>query len=136
MIDPLTPPAAPDLPQRVAALTEASDRLAEKVERLTPRVEDAERVSRRAALGAIVLVCLVLVLFWVAASQRATARAQDDLIQQVECPFYALILGSYDPATRKPGVDRDKYEAAFAEMRQLRDHLGCTGDLVPKRQDG
>lgn len=126
-------PITADLVVRVGELTEQSELLTEAVRQLRPRVEKAERVSFRTAIAAAVLLCLVVVLGWVAADQKATANRLDGVVQQSLCPLYALIVGSYDPSTRPVGQARDKYDHAFDVMRQAYTNLGCTDALVPPR---
>jgi len=62
-------------------------------------------------------------------------KSQEVLRAQVLCPFYKVILGSYQPETRAPGSDRDKYEATFKEMWGQYGILNCVGALVPPRTD-
>lgn len=66
---------------------------------------------------------------------EALIRQQEILRFQVLCPLYKVLLGSYDPETRKAGPDRDKYEQVFSEMRDQYAVLQCVGDLAPPRGD-
>jgi len=125
-------PITTDLVARVAELTRQSEQLTMAVHQLRPRVEKAERVSFRTAIAATVLLCLVVVLGWVAADQHETAARLDRLIQKSECPLYGLIVGSYNPNTRPAGPARDAYNQAFVVLRTAYDELGCTNTPVPR----
>ena len=141
-------------------LVEVEERVQKSVDNLHDSVEEQNLHNARkigwsiaAAAFAVVLSALMAVGYLkqvetsgrlttlIEAQARTTDRlekliAQQDLIRnQVLCPMFRVFLGSYQPESRAPGPDRDKYEQAFAEMRSQYAVLQCTGDLVPPRGD-
>ena len=104
----------------------ASLRLA--VEQFRPRVERAERVSIRAALGVTIIFVLMLAVGFVGYRGILTDQRVDGL-----CPILALVVGGADPESRAPGEDRDQYVRALQVMRDAYSNLGCTTPFVPPR---
>lgn len=131
--------------QRVAAVAVSVDALRHAVEVLSEQFDDlqtATEVDREllaaerktasrwrwvtASIG-VVLVVLGIVA-WVAVS---TALEQRRLNEKAFCPFYGLILGSYNPESRAEGNDRNKYNEQFDVMREVYAELHCTNALIP-----
>jgi hypothetical protein len=98
-------------------------------------VARAERSEKRIA-GIVFAIILDLIftagfalLYY---NQSRTAAELADTRSEVLCPLYSAFLGSYNPSTRAPGLDRATYEQIFGQFRASYDHLGCTTPLVPK----
>jgi hypothetical protein len=118
-------------------LTAAVTQLRDSVEHLDTRMSLIDtRMSRNerntklmtVALGAVaVLAVVVAALFW----RLQVTNARID----AWCAVNAIFLGSYDPDSRKPGPDRDKYNQAFDVLRDSYRQLGCSAPLVPPRTD-
>lgn len=123
----------PDLPSRVDELTEEVARLRVAVENFRPELNRAKRATFRTTTFVALVALLSLALVWGQVQQAATSERLERVVQGAFCPFYDLILGSYDPSTRGAGADRVKYETSFAAMRAQREVLGCSGQLVPPR---
>lgn len=148
----------------LTAVAEALERRESKVQRAVEDLRDEVEVQNlhnthkirwviAAAAFAVIVSALVLVGYLkqqdtssrvvglVEAQAQTTARlekivSQQEVIRnQVLCPLFRVLLGGYQPETRAPGPDRDKYETAFAEMRDQYSVLQCVGDLVPPRSD-
>lgn len=116
----------------VAPLVEAIGSLRKAVEGLEAR---ADRAQRR-VVGIVVAIVIDLLFTGGFAvlyiSQEQTAAQVADTRNEVLCPLYASWLGTYNPITRSPGLDRATYENVFGQMRSQYEHLQCTTPLVPK----
>jgi hypothetical protein len=107
------------------------------------RLATNERATNRGHVAIFVLVALLAVLGWIIWETHQNAERLEVVTQQSLCPFYGLIVGSYDPASRAlnpdgsyPGSAREKYDQGFQVMRGAFGALGCHGsDVLPKRAD-
>lgn len=113
----------------VAELRGEVQKLRLSVEQFEPRVKRAERVTIRAAMGAVVIIILVVSVAYVGYRNIITDRRIDGL-----CPILALVVGGADPSSRAPGPDRDQYIQALNVMRKAYSDLGCTTPFVPPRR--
>jgi hypothetical protein len=116
----------------VTPLIEAISSLRDAVEGLEAR---ADRAQKRVV--GIVIAIVIDLLFTggfavLYVSQENTAAQVADTRNEVLCPLYGAWLGTYNPVTRAPGLDRATYENVFGQMRQQYEHLACTTPLVPK----
>jgi hypothetical protein len=116
----------------VAPLVEAVEGLRDAVESLVLR---AERSEKRIA-GIVIAIVIDLIftggfalLYY---NQSRTEAQLADTRYEVLCPLFASWLGTYNPVTRAPGLDRATYENVFGQMRSQYEHLQCTTPLVPK----
>jgi hypothetical protein len=114
------------------SLTEVVNGLRASVDALVTRAEKSERRIFGIVLAVILDLSLTVGLLFLWHSQAQTSNALDDTKSQVLCPLYSAFLGSYNPNTRAPGLDRQTYENIFAQFRTSYQHLGCTTPLVPK----
>jgi hypothetical protein len=116
----------------IAPLIEAIGGLRVAIEGLEAR---ADRAQKR-VFGIVVAIVIDLIftggfaLLYV--SQEQTAAQVADTRNEVLCPLYASWLGTYNPVSRAPGLDRQTYENVFGQMRSQYQHLQCTTPLVPK----
>jgi hypothetical protein len=116
----------------IAPLVEAIGGLRTAIEGLEAR---ADRAQRR-VVGIVVAIIIDLLftggfaLLYI--SQEQTAAQVADTRNEILCPLYASWLGTYNPNTRAPGLDRATYENVFGQMRAQYQHLQCTTPLVPK----
>ncbi|MFR9807055.1 hypothetical protein ACL02T_32880 [Pseudonocardia sp. RS010] len=124
---------AGELADEVSQLRAAVEGLSKGQEALDRRTGRAERLSVRTALAGAALGILILLGIVLVTEQRSTQEQLDGLVQQSLCPTFQLLVGGYDPTTRPPGEARDKYEDAFAQIREALAALHCTGGLVPPR---
>jgi hypothetical protein len=113
--------------------------LIEAVENLRTAIEGLEARADRAQRRVVgIVVAIVIDLVFTAGfallyySQEQTAAQLADTRAEVLCPLYSAFLGSYNPNTRSPGIDRQTYEDIFAQFRNSYAHLQCTTPLVPK----
>lgn len=136
--DPVSPRASAGA-AAVAPLVEAVGALRTAIEGLEVRADRA----RKNITGIVIAVVIDLIFTagitivyigqeQTAASQAQTAASLADTRGEVLCPLYSVFLGSYNPATRAPGVDREAYESIYAQFRASYQHLNCTTPLVPK----
>jgi hypothetical protein len=124
-----------------------------EVNNLNTRTQRAEKATFRSAVVIGFLLMLTLGLGAQAWQNGQTSDRLDALIaartKQVDgafCPFYQLILGSYDPDTRPlnpdgsyEGSPRQRYIDGFDGPHGLRDQyaaLTCKGNLIPPRIPG
>lgn len=114
------------------SLTEVVNGLRDSVAALVTRAEKSERRTFGIVLAVILDVSLTVGLLFLWNSQAQTSAALDDTRAEVLCPLYSAFLGSYNPITRAPGVDRQTYEQIFSQFRASYTHLACTTPLVPK----
>lgn len=108
------------------------------VEQLDKRTNRSERITIGVVFGLALDLVLSIAVAIVLSNQVSTnARLQGAIDreqltrQEAVCPLYSLLLGSYRPESRAPGVDRDQYNATFDVMRKARDTLECAGPLTP-----
>lgn len=116
----------------LTTLIESINGLRTAVENLIGRAEKAEK----RIVGIVIAVSIDLIftggfalLYY---NQSQTADNLAETRQEVLCPMFATFLGSYNPNTRSPGVDRATYENVFAQLQNQYDHLHCTTPFVPK----
>lgn len=115
-----------------ATLTVTVDGLRESVDSLVKRAQRSERVVASVVVTVIVDLLFTVGLLFLWHSQTQTSEALDDTRSQVLCPLYAVFLGAYNPDSRAPGLDRQKYEDVFTTIRRSYVYLQCTTPLVPK----
>jgi hypothetical protein len=130
---------AAELGAEVARLTAASEAQAHAISVLTAEVKTRTWKTTLKIRWMVALVILDLVLSGAMLvgylKINTLVDSQESVRAQVLCPFYKVILGSYQPETRAPGPDRTKYEATFKEMWGQYGALRCVGALVPPRTD-
>lgn len=114
------------------AIAQEAHELAERVDELH---ESIDTQNKRNAFKIKVMASVVVLLVILVAGFGWVARRDHELRSGVLCPMYRVWLGSYQPETRTPGPDREKYEQTFTEMRKQYAVLQCIGDLVPPRSD-
>lgn len=130
---------AVELAAEVAVLAKASKDQADALEKLAGEVKHKAGKTTVKIRWMVALVALCLILSGAVlvgyVRIRDLVENQEVVKGQVLCPMYKVFLGSYQPETRTPGPDRDKYEAAFTDMWTQYGALNCTGALVPPRYD-
>jgi hypothetical protein len=121
----------------VGSLSETLSNLDERVHTVVAQEKRTKRNVRWTIAIAALDLLLTVGVSWTIYSQtqstdrlEAVVARQDDERRIVHCPFYALVLGSYNPSSRKEGPDRVAYEAAFVQMRKSYEYLDC-GPVVP-----
>lgn len=126
-------------------LLEQAKVLADRVGGLSEAVAQLDRRtnrSERVVIGVIIALVLVFLLavglvvgfFQIrsTADQVAETQHREALTrEETLCPFFSLVLGSYNPNSRAEGEARQKYIEQFEAMRRGYDALDCTGPLVP-----
>lgn len=123
-----------ELAARASALADKVSGLSLAVAQIGRRTDRSEKLTLAVGLGlALDLVLSAIVAFALHSLYEVKDR-EDATRQQALCPLYSLILGSYAPTSRPEGEERDKYEAAFAEMRDAYASLNCRAGLVPPRR--
>lgn len=130
------------LASTAAALAASVARLRETIDELLARAERSERAITITRLMLAVVVVLIVIVGGILRAQFVTnarleqANAREaQTRQEVLCPMFGLFLGSYAPQSRAAGHDRDKYEQAFGQVRDLYIKLECTNPVVPPRSD-
>lgn len=130
---------AMELAGDVAVLAKASKDQADALEKLAGEVKHKTGKTTVKIRWMVALVALCLILSGAVlvgyVRIRDLVENQEVVKGQVLCPMYKIFLGSYQPETRTPGPDRDKYEATFKDMWTQYGALNCTGALVPPRYD-
>lgn len=130
------------LANQAKALTGTIEVLASAVDQLERRSTRSERMTIAVAFGlgldlvlSVAVALLVNNLFGVNTQLQTTIDREAITRQEVLCPFYGLLLGSYNPSTRAEGADRDSYVRAFVTLRAGYDRLSCVNPIVPPRVD-
>jgi hypothetical protein len=130
---------AAELAAEVPKLRDISNKQAKALEALTKDVRQKTWKTTIKIRWMVALVILDLVLSGAMLvgylKIRDVVTSQETVRAQVLCPMYRVFLGSYQPETRTPGADRDKYESAFKDMWGQYAVLKCAGALVPPRAD-
>jgi hypothetical protein len=62
--------------------------------------------------------------------QQAVAR-EAATRQEVLCPLYGVIVGSFNPDSRPPGPQRDEYLRNFEVINGSYPKLNCANPVVP-----
>lgn len=87
-----------------------------------------------AFLAADLIVAIALIAMWWGLYDRTVERTPVEVYTpvapgtssaEIVCSTYASVLGSYDPAGRTLGADRDNYEHVFTQLRATYQQLGC-----------
>lgn len=129
--DPVSPRASAGA-AAVAPLVEAVGALRSAIEGLEVRADRARKNITGIVIAVIIDVIFTACITIVYIGQEQTAASLADTRGEVLCPLYSVFLGSYNPGTRAPGVDREAYESIYAQFRASYQHLNCTTPLVPK----
>jgi hypothetical protein len=116
----------------VTPLIEAIGALRVAIEGLEARADRARRNITGIVIAVIIDVIFTACITIVYIGQEQTAAQVADTRNEILCPLYASWLGTYNPNTRAPGLDRATYENVFGQMRVQYQHLSCTTPLVPK----
>jgi hypothetical protein len=127
-----------ELKRQTRMLDDDVRKLTDETHRLNDRADRNDRDKRWLIVGLLLVVALVAMVAYVAVQARRTADVQDELRAQVLCPLYSIFLGAYDPKTRDKNPDpqaRQKYEDAYAKIRNGWEVMGCTDSLVPPRSN-
>lgn len=90
------------------------------------------KTSRFTTILAVMALMIAGVGFAVVQNNRNADRLEA-IVQLVNCPENAFLLGGYDPTTRAAGEAREAYEQAFKGMAIGRAILECKQAPVPKR---
>lgn len=114
---------------RISSLTKVGKGLVDRVEKLTDELASARKrwstVFRRSVIGWLILSSIIIGLIF--------AQVQN-LISEVLCPYFSLVVGSYDPESRPEGPARALYVEQFGKIRVIfYEKLECTDQLVPPR---
>lgn len=149
---PANPPVNPYvvLAERAEGLASQVEKLRDEIRRLNDRQNLADhrqkrtqRMSARTALGLALMVVLALILGAITYQQIVTRGEVAAVVDretktrvQTLCPFYALVLGAYEPNSRPAGPARDQYEANYRVMTAGYVALECVDPLVPPRTAG
>jgi hypothetical protein len=126
-------------------LIEQAKVLADRVSGLSTAVEHLDQRTNRSERAVIVVtiilaLCIILsIALGIAFIQlRSTALTvaetqERERITREEtlCPFFSLVLGTYNPNSRAEGPARQTYIEQFEAMRRGYDALDCTGPLIP-----
>jgi len=119
------------LADRVGALSDAVDHLDRRTNR-----------SERVVIGVVIGLALCIVLSVAMAITFIQIRVTADAVAETQaretrtreetlCPFFSLVLGSYNPNSRAEGEARQTYIEQFEAMRRGYAALDCTGPIVP-----
>lgn len=127
-----------DLIEQARILADRVGALSTAVDQLDRRAGRSEKVVVAVVAGLLldlilsVVVALVLVQLGTANEHILATQAREaQTRQEVLCPFYSLVLGTYNPNTRAEGPDRDEYIRQFDVMRRSHKALDCQGPLIP-----
>lgn len=123
------------LGERIAGLSLA-------VEQLDRRTNRSEKITIGVVFGLILDLILSVAVALVLGAQFSTNAKLEDANTRLEatvtegiCPVYGLVLGSYNPLTRKEGAERDAYVQSFKVMNEAYKSLKCPTAIVPPRSD-
>lgn len=116
----------------VAPLIEAIEGLRKAIEGLEARADRARKNITGIVIAVVIDLAFTACITLVYLNQEQTAAQVADTRNEVLCPLYSSWLGTYNPVSRSPGVDRETYENVFGQMRAQYAHLECTTPLVPK----
>lgn len=130
-------------------LVEQARRLADRVRGLSVAVDELDKRTDRAGrvqvfvifgllLDVLLSIAVTLVVvnqFTAAEKLRHAVERESTTRSQGLCPLYGLIVGSYNPASRKEGPDRDAYIKSFQTLRDAHESLECNQAPVPPRSD-
>lgn len=123
-----------ELAERANALADKVSGLSLAVTQIGRRTDRSEKLTLAVGLGLALDLVLSGVVAFALNGLYAVRDREDATRQQALCPLDSLILGSYAPDSRPEGEQRNKYVAAFGEMRVAYESLNCRGDLVPPRR--
>lgn len=126
-------------------LLEQAKVLADRVGELSTAVEQLDRRTNRSERVVIVGVAILVLVLLLSvglivgffqlrftADQVAETQARELLTrEETLCPFFSLVLGSYNPNSRAEGPARQTYIEQFEAMRRGYAALDCTDPLVP-----
>ena len=127
-----------ELKRQTRQLDDDVQKLTQEVHRLNDRADRTDRDKRWLIVGLLLVVALVALVAFVAVRAQQNTNEQEQLRNGVLCPLYSVFLGAYDPATRDKNPDpqaRQKYEDAYAKIRNGWEVMGCTDPLVPPRSN-
>lgn len=112
--------------------------LSEAVEQLDRRTNRSEKVVIGVVVGLVLTIALAIALgigfiqLRVTADDVAETEARETRTrEETLCPFFSLVLGSYNPDSRPEGEARQIYVEQFEAMRLGYAALECTAPLVP-----
>lgn len=132
-----------ELKRQTRLLDDDVKQLTTEVHRLNGRADRTDRDKRWLVVGLLLVVGLVGLVAFVAFRAENTGREanrlalqQEQLRAEVLCPLYGIFLGAYNPDSRAPGPDRDKYIDAYGKIRRGWSVMECTDPIVPPRTDG
>lgn len=119
------------LADRVGALSSA-------VEHLDQRTNRSERavIVVTVVLGLVIILSIALGIAFIQLRSNAEAVAETQrrealTREETLCPFFSLVLGTYNPNSRPEGDARRIYIEQFEAMRRGYAALDCTAPLVP-----
>lgn len=130
------------LTEQAKALTDEVAGLTLAVEHLDHRTNRNERVQAFVVFGLLLDLVLSVAVALVVGNQIAASNDLKVAVQHEEvtrnqgvCPIYSLLLGSFNPATRAEGPDRDAYIKIFQNIDASYRALECKQAPVPPRAD-
>lgn len=130
------------LTEQARALREKVSGLSAAVEQLDDRTNRSERITIGVIFGLVLELILSIAVAIALGSQVSTDNRLQEAIdreaitrEESLCPLFGLLLGSYNPGSRKEGPERDAYIRSFQVMRAAYEKLDCTVAIVPPRSD-
>lgn len=112
-------------------LTEEVANLSSAIDHIGDRTKRGERIMKIVACVVALTLALCVVVALESSRLRQVQAREEQTRQAALCPLFSLIVGSYRPESRRPGLSREQYDAAFDQMRAALDELDCSNVLVP-----
>lgn len=124
--------------EQAKVLADRVSGLSEAIEHLDRRTNRSEKVVLWVSIVLALTIVLAIALGIAFIQLHATSVAvQDTQTREVAtreetlCPFFSLVLGTYNPNSRPEGAARQTYIEQFEAMRRGYAALDCTAPLVP-----
>lgn len=126
------------LAEQAKTLRDAVSALALSVEHLDRRTTRSEKITAAVVLILLIVLILAVAVGIVLAQQFATNNRLEASIQreaqtrqEVLCPLYGLIVGTYNPESRPPGKARDEYVRSAKVILDSYPRLDCANPVTP-----
>jgi hypothetical protein len=126
------------LTDQAKELRNAVAALALSVDQLDRRTTRSERITTAVVLILMIVLVLAVAVGITLAQQFAINDRLETAIQreaqtrqQVLCPLYRLLVGSYNPESRPPGPARDEYLRTSKVILDSYPRLDCTNPVTP-----
>jgi len=130
------------LTEQAKALTDEVAGLSLAVDQLHRRTDRTERVQMFVVFGLLLDLVLSVAVALVVGNQIAASADLKVAVEREEvtrnqgvCPIYSLLVGSFNPASRAEGPDRDAYIRIFQSIDASYRALECKQAPVPPRAD-